>query len=49
MNNLHIFINNFRKHERDGREKVQRCKDAKMQSGKVAKVQRKMRIPIIPN
>ena len=23
MNNLHIFINNFRKHERDGREKVQ--------------------------
>ena len=34
MNNLHIFINNFRKHERDGREKLQRGKDAKAKSRK---------------
>jgi hypothetical protein len=37
MNNLHIFINNFRKHERDGREKVQSGKGAKWQRCKGAK------------
>ena len=46
MNIQNIFINNFE----NTKEMVEkRCKVAKVQSGKGAKVQRKMRIPIIPN